>query len=1254
MHVHLSSGRSVPRSGTSWSVKSWAPLLAALALTCFATGEVVAQAQTNYEPYTFTTLAGALPGSADGGAADARFNQPGGTAVDSNGNVYVADTFNHTIRKITPAGVVSTLAGLAGSAGSEDGTGSNARFNQPAGIAIRSDGNLYVADRGNHTIRSITPAGEVATFAGAAGISGSENGDNVPDWRFNSPSDVAFSSSGDLYIADTGNHTIRKITTAPGLVASDFAGQTGVPGSANGTGTVAQFNAPSGVAVDGAGNVFVGDTGNHTIRRITPTRSTSTLAGLPGSAGSADGTTTAARFNRPVGVAVDSAGFVYVADSGNNTIRKVNSVGTPTVVTTLAGSAASAGSADGTGSAARFNMPLGVALDSSPNANVYVADTGNNTIRMITAAGAVTTLAGRAATGGDDGNGIDARFNQPAGMTINAAGDVILADRGNHTVRKVTPAGDVTTLAGLAGSSGSSDSDQGPARFNTPSDVAIDAGGNIYVADTGNHTIRKITPAGVVTTFAGFAGSSGTADGTGSTARFNSPSGLAVDSSGNVYVADTGNHAIRRIVPAGPTGGVGTVSLFAGLPAVQGSANGGLAAARFNSPRGLAIDGTGSIYVADTGNHTIRKITPNSVSTFAGAAGIPGAADAASGANARFRSPHNVAVDGANNLYVADAGNHTIRKLTPAGLVTTLAGVPLNSGNADGDGSAARFSGPQGVAVDGGGNLYVGDTSNNTVRSATKLLPPAITSPLGVRVTLGQPFYYLLKATSDPSTYGAGDLPDGLFYDSFLDAILGTPENTGTFGCTLTASNEAGTTTETLNMVVQDVPASGLTITSSYSSSGRTGMPFEFQVITSGGSAATRITASTLPPGLSIDEMTGLISGTPTADGSFSVGLTATDGSNSTNETLQLTFISDPTVPVIVTPSSAVIAEGQPFNYTISAPASSDPEDDTEFTMIGDLPAGLGFDSSTGTIGGTYTPQAARTASKGKPLTGGGITQVQLFATNSQGTSTIPLVFFLAPKGVVNISTRLAIGTGDNVLIAGFIVTGNAPKKLIIRAIAPSLGIAGALQDPRLELREGANLLGANDDWRSTQEQDIIATTIPPADNRESALVAILQPGAYTAVIAGKDGSTGIGLAEVYDLGTASLESTSDSKLANISTRGFVQTGDDIMIGGFIVSGAPTKVIVRAVGPSLANRGVAGALDDTTLDFVDGNGALIVANDDWRTGGQEQQIIDTTVPPDDNRESAVVATINPGGYTALIRGKDGRTGVALVEVYVLN
>jgi hypothetical protein len=252
----------------------------------------------------------------------------------------------------------------------------------------------------------------------------------------------------------------------------------------------------------------------------------------------------------------------------------------------------------------------------------------------------------------------------------------------------------------------------------------------------------------------------------------------------------------------------------------------------------------------------------------------------------------------------------------------------------------------------------------------------------------------------------------------------------------------------------------------------------------------------------------------------------------------------------------------------------------------------------------------------------------------------------------------LLVGTGDNVLITGFILTGNAPKKVILRALGPSLKVGdsplpGRLQDPILEIYDGSTLLGTNDDWRSNQEDEIIETGIPPLDERESAAVAILAaPGAYTAHVRGKDNTTGFGVVELYDLGTASLDTSSNSQLVNLSTRGLVQTGDNVLIGGFIVSAQPTKVIVRGIGPSLS--GVDGALQDPTLSLVDGNGAVVKADDDWRTGGQEQEIIDTGVPPSDDRESAVVATLNPGGYTAVVRGKNNTTGIAVVELYALQ
>jgi hypothetical protein len=285
------------------------------------------------------------------------------------------------------------------------------------------------------------------------------------------------------------------------------------------------------------------------------------------------------------------------------------------------------------------------------------------------------------------------------------------------------------------------------------------------------------------------------------------------------------------------------------------------------------------------------------------------------------------------------------------------------------------------------------------------------------------------------------------------------------------------------------------------------------------------------------------------------------------------------------------------------------------------------------------------------------VTNVQLFATNSRGTSTIPLLFTLAPTGAVNISTRIAVGTADNVLIGGFIITGNAPKQVIIRAIAPSLKVngaplPGALANPILELYDNNGLLGLNDDWRESQEEEIVGTGIPPADEHESSIIATIIPGNYTAILRGQDNTTGIAVVEVYDLGTSGFDSASKATLAQISTRGTVQSDDNVMIGGFIISGVPTRVLVRAIGPEL-NGIVPGALQDTTLELRDSSGSLINFNDDWRTT-QEQAIKDTTVPPTDDRESAILATLNPGNYTAIVRGKDNTTGVALVEAYGLQ
>jgi hypothetical protein len=263
------------------------------------------------------------------------------------------------------------------------------------------------------------------------------------------------------------------------------------------------------------------------------------------------------------------------------------------------------------------------------------------------------------------------------------------------------------------------------------------------------------------------------------------------------------------------------------------------------------------------------------------------------------------------------------------------------------------------------------------------------------------------------------------------------------------------------------------------------------------------------------------------------------------------------------------------------------------------------------------------------------------------------------PDQLLNISTRMRVLTGDNVLIAGFIITGTDPKKVIIRGLGPSLGalgVQGALTDTTLELHQGSNTLATNDNWKiddqsgQSQEATISATTIPPKNDLESALVATLNPGAYTAVLAGKNQTIGIGVVEVYD-----LDQAANSKLANISSRGFVDTGDNAMIGGFIVGGAgggAAKVLIRGLGPSLGSVGVQGALTDTTLELHDNNGTTIATDDNWKDS-QKGDIQATTIPPSNDLDSAIVRTLVPGNYTAVLRGVNNGTGIGLVEVYNL-
>lgn len=351
------------------------------------------------------------------------------------------------------------------------------------------------------------------------------------------------------------NFSFRGLTNVPDVVIANgdfgytfslFAGMTGVSGANNGTGAAASFNGPHAIAADRQGNLYVADTANHLIRKITPQAEVSTFAGLAGVMGTNDGTGSAARFNQPEGICVDSKGNVFVSEIGNQTIRKITSVG---VVTTMAGLWGVAGTNDGNGSAARFQTPVTVQVDED--------------------------------------------------------GFLYVGDYNNHTIRKITPAGDVSTLAGLADVAGTRNGPVAEARFNHPHTCLPDGQGNVYVADLGNYAVRKISTEGIVSTFAGLPGSSGTNDGTGTFARFAGPWGLAFEPTGNLLVTDRENNTIRRIAPDG------TVKTVAGVAGVKGSNEGRSTEARFDRPRGIALARNGNLFVVDTGNSTIRIGRPD-------------------------------------------------------------------------------------------------------------------------------------------------------------------------------------------------------------------------------------------------------------------------------------------------------------------------------------------------------------------------------------------------------------------------------------------------------------------------------------------------------------------------------------------------------------------------------------------------------------------------------------------------------------------
>jgi sugar lactone lactonase YvrE len=632
-----------------------------------------------------------FPRGVDAKGRDANFNLLGGIVLDSHGNIFVSDTWDQTIRKITPDGTVTTIAGKAGAEGSADGDGSDARFSSPKGLAVDPNDNIYVADSRNNCIRKITPRGVVTTFAGISkpryrsawegpsGISGgpriavTEDG-GIKTATFADPTELAFDHAGNLYVADG---KIRRISAA-GIV------------STIGTGNVRHA---TGIAADGEGNLYVSDddTDNGTIFKLTPNGASTVVAKYAG-----HGSET---LFRPSHVGIAPNGDIY--SFGHGSLLKVSANG---IATILAGSFKYGHPhiKEGLGKEATLFEDAKLAFDH--DGNIYLAN--QFMVVKVSSAGVLTFFAGspsRVSSG--DGKGREARFDQPEGIAVDKSGMIYIADSGNEIIRKVTPDGVVTTFAGTPDEEGFVDGPGNKAKFMRPLGLAFDGEGNLLVADSRNDAIRKITPDGVVSTLVQDVVGHGAYVFEHGGSAFYGPRRLVIGPDRQLYV--TASNAVLRFDSAGQR------TVFAGsLDEDAGGTTDGVGPeARLGEPGALVFDRTGNLYVADG---AIRKITTDGkVITYYKAGN--GKSD-----RATIQRPRGLAIGPDGVLYVADSNNNVIRKLSFKGVVSTLAGVPSqSSGGRDGPGTSAEFCYPMDLAFDEHGNLYVTDYFGEAVRKIT-------------------------------------------------------------------------------------------------------------------------------------------------------------------------------------------------------------------------------------------------------------------------------------------------------------------------------------------------------------------------------------------------------------------------------------------------------------------------------------------------------------------------------------------------------
>ncbi|PZF70923.1 NHL domain-containing protein [Taibaiella soli] len=767
---------------------------------------------------TISTFAGGF-GSGSAGTSTNLAMVPNAIAVDTAGNMYVIDGIytSNCVRKIAPDGTSTVIAGAIAQGFSGDGGPSAlAQLNNPTSLAVDIHGNVYIADYSNNRIRKITAStGIISTVAGT-GVSGfNGDGGRADTSKLSAPISIAVDTAGNLYIADWGNYRIRKISAATGFISTVAGGNGSGTTGDGGQATLAKLYAPKGLAVDAAGQIYVGD--NNKVRKIGTNGVINTIAGTGTGGYSGDnGLATNAKisFNQNYqNIALDAAGNIYLPDYTNFRVRRVDAV--TDTITTFAGNGASGFAGDnGPAVNAQLGSVYAVAMD--PVGNLYVADMGNDRIRKVTAGtGIITTVGGNGVVsfGGDGGAAAGAQFgNSIQGVAADVAGNVYISDGANYRVRKVTAAtGIIATFAGN-GTSGSA-GDNGPAtsaNLNALGGLATDAAGNVYIADRSNHKIRKVNAAGTITTIAGNGSAAMAGDnGAATSASLNYPAAVALDAAGNLYIADASNNRVRKVDASG------IITTFAGTgsTAYNGDTLAPTATNLYN-PAGLAIDAAGNVYISESSNNRVRKITPAGVvSTVAGIGTAGYFGDGGPAISAKVSAPKGLALDGFGNLYIADYTNNVIRKLTMStGIITTVAGI--NSAGFAGDGgpaTSAKLNSPIAVAIDTAGHLYVADLNNRRIRVfnvATAIVPAISIATTQNPVCAGSSITFTATDAHGGTAPSYQWKVNGVNFGTSINTFSYTPANNDTVTCVFTSNDpNAMPATVNSNKVVVSVTA---------------------------------------------------------------------------------------------------------------------------------------------------------------------------------------------------------------------------------------------------------------------------------------------------------------------------------------------------------------------------------------------------------------------------------------------------------------